>query len=80
MAEIVLWHLGQDGRPPLRVVNDKLVPCEGNATGTLTEDPDKIVICSEFPKGFPQITKVRLMYSISDTLCSRLRLLHRFLS
>lgn len=60
MAEILLWHLEQDGRPPLQVIDDKLVPCVGYATATPTDDRDKIVVCSEFPKGFPQITKVRL--------------------
>ena len=63
LAEILKWHLAGDNRPPLKVVDDKLVPVENPVSVATPESasdmaPDKIVVYCELPSSFTQIVHV----------------------
>src|SRR5436190_12834038 len=56
LIHILQYHLHTDGRPPLQVVDDTLVPSDGC---TVQEgSPDKIIIYSAFPSSNLQLLKV----------------------
>lgn len=62
LAEILVWHLGADGRQPLKIIEDKLCPdvdfliCP--SSGNLPLPSDKIVVYCAFPSCFQQISTV----------------------
>ena len=63
LAELLNWHLAEDNRPPLTIVNNKLVPVKNPASmltpkSASTTAPDKCIVFCELPSSFPQIRHV----------------------
>lgn len=70
LVELILWHQLKDNQPPLKVVDDAIVPSadvtpEGSNEGDGGEDDDrrnttcdKIVVYCAFPSSYVQLVKV----------------------
>ncbi|KAG1741204.1 P-loop containing nucleoside triphosphate hydrolase protein [Suillus occidentalis] len=63
LAQVICWHQALDGRPPLHVVDDKLMVSSTNsnvATSSIAASMphDKILVYCAFPSSYTQVLKV----------------------
>jgi len=56
--QLIQWHQEQDNRPPLSVVDDKLVPSADTTVIAENTACDKIVVYCAFPSSYTQVTQV----------------------
>lgn len=63
LAQVICWHQALDGRPPLRVVDDRLMVPSANSNVTTSSiaasmPHDKILVYCAFPSSYTQVLKV----------------------
>ena len=62
LVEVILWHQRRDNQPPLKVVDNQLVPsvdpCLGSGGDDGSTPCDKIVVYCAFPSSYIQLIKV----------------------
>ena len=62
LVSILQWHLESDGRPPLKVLNNEVMPSVSTAdidiSAITSLPPDKIVVYSAFVSCSTQLSRV----------------------
>jgi len=66
LVQILQWHLAQDGRAPLKVIDNELVPSSDDVSPVADTPCDKIVVYCSFPSNFIQMTKVSGSVPVDD--------------
>jgi hypothetical protein len=66
LVQVIQWHQAHDNRPPLCIVDDKLVVSTSNPASVAGPSNsilcDKILVYCAFPSSYIQVTKVRNSY------------------